>query len=154
MRRLSLLLTLAIAVFSSSLMASPQITVSNGSESRVFDRNELEAFPQTTIITTSPYFDGEVEFSGPTLARLVETLGLSGHSKIVLKALNNYEVGADLEELLSLDAIVATRRESKTMSVRDRGPFWIMLPLSERPELNKEDYHRFMVWQLSGIELK
>ena len=42
----------------------------------------------------------------------------------------------------------------QAMSVRDRGPFWIMLPLSERPELDDPLYHRFMVWQLSGIELE
>ncbi|MGP9833543.1 hypothetical protein [Marinobacter sp. NSM] len=40
------------------------------------------------------------------------------------------------------------------MSIRDRGPFWVMLPLSTRPELDEELYHRLMVWQLSEIILE
>ncbi|MBY6072020.1 hypothetical protein KUV35_11975 [Marinobacter salsuginis] len=141
-------------VFPAHVLAAPKLTITSGASTLVLDRNELESFPQTTFSTTSPYFDGEVQFSGPTLERVLETFGVSGQSQITLTALNNYKVTGSLEELLSLDAIIATRRESKTMSVRDRGPFWVILPLSERPELDTEDFHRYMVWQLSGIELE
>ncbi|WP_305965350.1 hypothetical protein [Marinobacter salsuginis] len=154
MRRLPLIFLLIIFAFSSSVLAAPKLTITSGTNTLVLDRNELESFPQTTFSTTSPYFDGEVQFSGPTLERVLETFGVSGQSQITLTALNNYKVTGSLEELLSLDAIIATRRDSKTMSVRDRGPFWVILPLSERPELDNEDFHRYMVWQLSGIELE
>lgn len=59
-----------------------------------------------------------------------------------------------MKELMSLDAIVSTRQNGEPMSIRQRGPYWIMLPLSERPELDSEDFHRYMVWQLNRIELK
>ncbi|WP_296935334.1 hypothetical protein [uncultured Marinobacter sp.] len=154
MRRLPLIFLLMIFVFPAHVLAAPKLTITNGASTLVLDRNELESFPQTTFSTISPYFDGEVQFSGPTLARVLETFGVSGQSQITLTALNNYNVSGSLEDLLSLDAIIATRRESKTMSVRDRGPFWVILPLSERPELDNEDFHRYMVWQLSGIELE
>jgi len=95
-----------------------------------------------------------VQFSGPTLARVLETFGVSEQSQITLAALNDYKVTGSFEELLALDAIIATRRDTKTMSVRDRGPFWVILPLSQRPELDEEAFHRYMVWQLSGIELE
>ena len=52
-----------------------------------------------------------------------------------------------------MDPIVATRMDSQPMSVRDRGPFWLMLPLSDRPELDEQEFHRFMIWQLEAIIL-
>lgn len=154
MRRLPLIFLLIIFAFSSNALAAPKLTITSEANTLVLDRNELESFPQSSFSTSSPYFDGEVGFSGPTLERVLEAFGVNGQAQITLTALNNYKVTGSLEELLSLDAIIATRRESKTMSVRDRGPFWVILPLSERPELNNEDFHRYMVWQLSGIELK
>ncbi|WP_278802227.1 hypothetical protein [Marinobacter nauticus] len=154
MLRFPLFFVLIFSAFSVSVYAEPKLSISSKSETLVLDRTELESFPQTTLFTTSPYYDGEAQFSGPTLARVLETFGITHQTEITLTALNNYKVTGSLSELLSVDAIVATRRNSSTMSVRERGPFWIILPLSQRPELDTEDFHRFMVWQLSGIELK
>lgn len=154
LRRLPLIFILFTFVFSAQAIAAPKLTITSDADTLVLDRNELESFPQTTFSTISPYFDGEVQFSGPTLSRVLETFGVSGETQITLTALNDYKVTGSLEELLSLDAIIATRRDAKTMSVRDRGPFWVILPLSQRPELDEEDFHRYMVWQLSDIELK
>lgn len=154
MRLVLMIASLVLALVSGQVLAGPELAVTNGSRTLVLDRSELEEkLPQTVIETTSPYFDGVVEFSGPSLKAVVEHLGVSGETEITLAALNDYRVTGNLEEMLSMDAIVATRRDGKAMSVRERGPFWVMLPLSERSELDNEDYHRFMVWQLSRIEL-
>ncbi|PPK49961.1 hypothetical protein [Marinobacter persicus] len=134
--------------------AAPKLEVTNRHETVVLEWADLEALPQTTIQTTSPYFEGSVEFSGPTLQAVIDQVGLSGESEMTLIALNDYRVSGSVNELLSLDAIVATRRNGKAMSVRQRGPFWLMLPMSDRPELDHEDYHRFMVWQLQRIKLQ
>ncbi|MFQ1877342.1 hypothetical protein ACK36J_07910 [Aeromonas veronii] len=40
------------------------------------------------------------------------------------------------------------------MTLRNKGPLWIIYPLSDHPELNKELYHSRMVWQLTAIESK
>ncbi|GAA0846241.1 molybdopterin-dependent oxidoreductase [Marinobacter szutsaonensis] len=133
--------------------AAPELVVRSGSKVLVLDRDELETFPQTTVTTSSPYYDGTVEFTGPTLKRVLDTFGLGDQTQLTFRALNDYQVKGTLAELLDLDAIIATRMDGRSMSVRNRGPFWIILPLSERPELDHGDYHRFMVWQLDQIEL-
>ncbi|WP_273004526.1 hypothetical protein [uncultured Marinobacter sp.] len=148
------LFALLFSLLSLPLQAAPKLTLISADRQQVLDRDQLEALPQTTIVTTSPYFEGTATFTGPTLARVLDALGVSGRSQATFLALNDYRVSGSLDELLSLDAIVATRKDGQAMSVRDRGPFWIMLPLSERPELDDPLYHRFMVWQLSGIELE
>lgn len=154
MRTFTALTALFLAFFSAPLFASPELVVEGSSGTLVFDFEELEAFPQTTVVTASPYFDGKEEFSGPTLKRVVERFGLSGETTLTMHALNDYKVGGSVEQLMDLDAIIATRRDSKKMSVRNRGPFWVILPLSDRPELDVEEVHRFMVWQLSRISLE
>jgi hypothetical protein len=134
-------------------LAAPTLELTNGNESTVLDWSDLESLPQATIKTASPYFEGEVEFSGPTLRSVINQIDASEKKKITFIALNNYRVSGDITKLLSMDAIVATRQDGKTMSIRQRGPFWVMLPLSDRPELDHEDFHRFMVWQLDQIKL-
>ncbi|HBC35160.1 MAG TPA: hypothetical protein DC045_12795 [Marinobacter adhaerens] len=149
----SLLALFATLLVATSLQAAPTLTITSGDEKLVLDRSELETFPQTQIVTTSPYFEGSAEFTGPSLSRVLETFDLSGDIRIVLRALNDYRVDGNLRELLAMDPIVATRMDSQPMSVRDRGPFWLMLPLSDRPELDEQEFHRFMIWQLEAIIL-
>ena len=154
MKTLLFFATIFLATVSSSAVGSPKLQIKSGDQTLILDRAELEAFPQTTIVTKSPYFDGEVAFTGPTLKRIVESFGVTGEAQLTLRALNDYQVSGSLDEVLGLDAIIATRMNAQTMSIRNRGPFWVILPLSDRPELDNEDYHRYMVWQLSEIQLE
>ena len=154
MKTLLIFMTVIMSSVSAMAIGAPALEIRSGGQKLVLEREELEAFPQTTVITRSPYFDGEVAFSGPTLKRIIENFGLSGETQITFRALNDYQVSGNLEEVLGLDAIIATRINSNLMSIRERGPFWIILPLSDRPELDDENYHRFMVWQLNAIRLE
>ncbi|WP_143751111.1 hypothetical protein [Marinobacter sp. LV10MA510-1] len=68
-----------------------------------------------------------------------------------LVAFNNYSTQTTFGKLKHADAIVATRKNDLPMSIRDRGPFWIIFPLIKRPDLENEDFYRLMSWQLSDI---
>jgi hypothetical protein len=153
-KSLMILAACLLVLASRPAAAAPELILRGAGEQRVLTRSDLEQLPQTTIVTASPYFPGRVAFSGPSLARVLSLLDTSRFSRVTLKALNSYQVSATLEELLALDAIIATRRDGEPMAVRDLGPFWVMLPLSDRPELDSLVYHRFMVWQLTHIELE
>ena len=39
------------------------------------------------------------------------------------------------------------------MRVRDKGPIWIIYPLSDYPALRKEEHHHAMVWQLKALSV-
>jgi hypothetical protein len=144
---------LVISFFSTVASAEPTLEIMVGGETITLSRSELESLPQQRITTTSPYFEGTQEFSGPSLQTLIDTYWQPGNERILFRALNDYAVEAPLQQALALDAIIATRRNSRVMSVRTHGPFWVMLPLSQQPSLNTTDNHRFMIWQLSEIEL-
>ncbi|MEJ6114555.1 hypothetical protein [Aeromonas salmonicida] len=50
--------------------------------------------------------------------------------------------------------LLAEKQDGKVLTLRNKGPLWIIYPLSEYPELNKEVYHSRMVWQLTALEIK
>lgn len=154
MKTLIIATTLILSSLSATAIGAPALEIRSGNQKQTLEREELEAFPQTTIITKTPYFDGDITYSGPTLKHVIENFGLSGETQITFRALNDYQVSGNLEEVLELDAIITTRINANPLSIRERGPFWIILPLSDRPELDSENHHRFMVWQLQQIYLE
>jgi hypothetical protein len=52
------------------------------------------------------------------------------------------------------DVIVAYRMNGEYMRVRDKGPMWLIYPLTSQPELDTEATHAKMIWQLKSLELR
>ena len=116
--------------------------------------SDLDNLTQHTITTHSPYYKGEVEFSGPKLVDVLSSVAdtaVEDNARISLHALNNYFVRTTIGDLKGVDALLATRKHGERLSIRERGPFWIILPLSDRQELDSEQFHRLMVWQLHKV---
>ncbi|MCL1479057.1 hypothetical protein MIH18_06995 [Marinobacter sp. M3C] len=133
---------------------SLQISKSSTGLVQSWSLGKVDALSQQRITTHSPFFPGTKTFSGPLLADLLAA-AFSAEPKestpIKLIALNNYSIQTTFGKLKHADAIVATRKNDLPMSIRDRGPFWIILPLNKRPDLENENFYRLMIWQLSDI---
>ncbi|MEX1058075.1 MAG: oxidoreductase, partial [Natronospirillum sp.] len=54
--------------------------------------------------------------------------------------------------LLEAHGVVVFERNGEPMPVRAYGPFWLLFPFSERPELVNRDIRNVSVWQLKKIE--
>lgn len=142
------------------LMAGPgpslEVVDHIGGKNSLITMTDLDALPQKSIETHSPYFEGSLLFTGPNLAEVLRTFSredVGSKTPLTLRAMNDYVVRTSLGVLAQSGAIIATRKEGSRLSIRERGPFWIMLPLSERPELDEESYHRLLVWQLQRIDI-
>ena len=48
----------------------------------------------------------------------------------------------------SSGAIIAYRMNGAEISVRDKGPLWIMFPFDQKPQLKAETIYSQSVWQL------
>ena len=155
-----------VMAFGALLMVSPplsaddslplEIVVEGKGPVALLSQSDLDSLTQQSIETVSPYFNGQIRFSGPELEAVLQHAAVSNVSDsrpITLRALNHYSVKTTTGALIETGAIVATRKSGSRLSLRDRGPFWIILPLSDRPELDNENYHRLLVWQLSHIEI-
>jgi len=112
---------------------------------------ELEALPQTTFTTNTPWTTTPTEFSGPALAELAG-LGPKA-SKAAVVAINDYSSEVPAEDWTDHGAILAVRLDGEYMKIRDKGPFWVMYPIDHGQEiLNTQLYHSRMVWQVRNID--
>lgn len=58
------------------------------------------------------------------------------------------------EDIDKYNPILAIRKDDKLMSVRDKGPVWVIYPLSDFKEEKNEVLHSRMVWQVDKIDIE
>ena len=115
-----------------------------------FTRAELTALGMTSLTTETPWMADEMLFEGPLLRDLLERVGARG-DRIEAVALNNYRVEIPLSDATGYDVILAMRVGGKDMSIRDRGPLWLIYPWSGHEELRQELYYSRAIWQIREI---
>jgi hypothetical protein len=125
-----------------------------GAGSTDFDMAALERLPQQRIVTDTPWYAGAREFSGPLLREVLRSAGVPPQAQRArLVALNDYRVDMPLEDARRHDVIVARLLDGKPMSVREKGPLFVMYPFDRNPALRSTPYYSRCVWQLRTIEL-
>jgi len=144
---------LAVAVVSLPALAQDptalQVIDANG-EAVSLSIADLDAMEQVTFTTTTIWTDGEVTFQGPSLRTVLEEAGIEA-ATVTLTALNDYTI-----EMPSPDAgfpVLATRMNGSTMSVRNKGPFWIVFPYDSDVSYQTEEIYSQSIWQLDRIEV-
>lgn len=115
------------------------------------DRAALEALPQVSFDTTTIWTEGRIAFRGPRLHDVLAAAGIT-KGRILLKALNDYEVEMGLEELGEDWPIIATRQNGQPFDVRDQGPLWLVFPYDEKIAISPERMHTLSVWQLVQVQ--
>ncbi|MFZ3582842.1 hypothetical protein ACOI1H_11800 [Loktanella sp. DJP18] len=132
------------------LTVTGQITVTNGNGVAEFDQAMLDGLPQRTTTATTPWLDGPHQFSGPTGAAILDAVGAKGQNLQII-ALNDYAADVPAGDLTEFDVIFATAIDDKVLSVRDKGPLFLIYPFDDRPELYNEVYFGRSVWQINRI---
>ena len=127
------------------------VTETNSDGQAVFDREMLEALPGREAKMETPWTEGQVTFSGPYLRSVLEAAGAKG-TRLVVHALNDYSAEVPFEDG-KLDTILAVRMNGAEMSVRDKGPTWIIYPFDLNHDLYNERYFTRSVWQIKSIEV-
>lgn len=117
---------------------------------RTLDPAAVDALPQVEFTTETPWTSGDQRFSGPSLGTLAALGGVPVTSARVT-ALNDYEMDVPAEDWEKNGAILASRRNGEIMPVVDKGPYWVMYPISSDPKLDTQFYHGRMVWQVNAI---
>jgi hypothetical protein len=141
----------------SASAADPILTLTgaaDGAKTTVaLDLAAMDALPQTSFRTSTPWHEGVVEFSGVRLKDCLAAAKIAG-TKVQLVALNDYAVDAQLDELVDGDALLATRQNGKVMSVEDKGPVFLIFPFDSRRELQHQSYYSRAVWQLAELNIE
>lgn len=120
---------------------------------RTLDAAAVEALPQMEFTTTTPWTTGMQHFSGPSLGALAGLeVGPVVNARVT--ALNDYEMDVPAEDWVDNGAILAIRRNGDLMPISDKGPYWVMYPISSNPKLDAQFYHGRMVWQVRSIDFQ
>lgn len=151
-------LGIAIMVFMANVLAAraeTALVLSRGPgnvEILEFSLDELRAMPQTTIVTENEFTDGKVEYRGPLVRDVLERLALNQADTIRFTAVNDYYVDIPTSDFTRFDAILALEADGKPLSRRDKGPIWLMYPISDHDALQAPIYVNRLIWQIYRIE--
>jgi hypothetical protein len=132
------------------LTISGKVTSPNIGQTAGFSMAMLEALPQKTFTTKTPWYPAPVEFTGPLLRDVLAAAGSKG-DKLVALALNDYKTEIPMTDTIAHDMIVARLLNGKPMAIRDRGPLFIVYPFDTKAELRAERYYNRSAWQLSRL---
>lgn len=132
------------------LTVSGQIGQTNVGDTAQFDLAMLDALPQRTTQTKTPWYDASRSFSGVVASALFETLGAQG-TMVTVTALNDYSADIPMSDFIDHPVILASRLDGAELSVRDKGPLFIIYPFDTDAELYNEVYFSRSVWQLKSI---
>ncbi|WP_339949133.1 molybdopterin-dependent oxidoreductase [uncultured Albimonas sp.] len=112
---------------------------------------DLAAMPQTQVRAVTPWTEGVVVFEGVPFADLAARVGVS-EGPVALTALNAYQITLDAAQVIASGGVLALKMDGKTMSVRDKGPIWLVFPSEARPELAATDNTHMWIWQVNAID--
>ncbi len=135
------------------LTVTGALEASNSDQGVELDLEMLEALGTTTVVTTTIWTSGPQTFEGVELATLVEALEIEG-STLLATAINDYTVEVPVSDAVEGGPIVAFAANGAPMSVRDKGPLWIVYPYDSNPEYRSEVIYSRSIWQLDRIEAK
>jgi hypothetical protein len=106
-----------------------------------------------TVETKTPWYKDSVKFEGVPLDRLMAHVGAKGE-RVQAIALNDYSVEIPMEDFAKHRAILALKRDGEYMSVRDKGPLFVVYPYDSDPELRSQKFYSRSAWQVNRLIVK
>ena len=117
------------------------------------DEAALAALPQVEFETATPWTLGTHRYRGPTLKSVLAQQQVDSASAIDVAALNGYQQRVDLSLFAKWPLTLVRYQDDKPLTRRNKGPLWLLVPLSAHPDMDVSAIHNNMVWQVIRIEV-
>ncbi len=117
------------------------------------DEAALAALPQVEFETATPWTLGTHRYRGPTLKSVLAAQQVDSASAIDVAALNGYQQRVDLSLFAKVPLTLVRYQDDKPLTRRNKGPLWLLAPLSAHPDMDVSAIHNNMVWQVIRIEV-
>jgi len=134
------------------LTVSGNIAHTNSEQTAEFDLAMLQSIPQSTIKTETPWTEGINDFTGPKIQDLLKFLAAEGEF-IEATALNGYKVTIPMQDVKQHSVILALQHNGEVLSVRRRGPSWVIYPWSDMKLSRNHKYYTRSIWQLKSLNI-
>ncbi|MEM9200330.1 MAG: molybdopterin-dependent oxidoreductase [Actinomycetota bacterium] len=115
------------------------------------DRAGLESVGPVTATVFEPFVSAEMEFTGVSLAAVLQAAGVADDATLVLRALDDYEVSFTMAELVEDSALLVTRQADEPIAVADGGPIRVVFTDPDSP-LGRN--LALWIWSLAEIEVE
>ncbi|MFT5630768.1 MAG: hypothetical protein ACI9HB_001939 [Gammaproteobacteria bacterium] len=117
------------------------------------DYESLSAFDATMIETSTIWTEGTHVFEGVSLHTLAEYLSVTD-GMILATAINDYMVEIPVSDAVEGGPIVAYLMDGEKMSVREKGPLWVIYPYDSNSDYRSEVTYTRSIWQLDRLEIE
>lgn len=134
------------------LTISGDIANTNVGDTAQFDLAMLQALPSHEFQTDTIWTERTHTFTGVTLGTLMETVGAGGDT-VRAVALNDYAVDIPMADAEDDSALVAYHMDGREMSVREKGPLWVVYPYASASRYRSEVIYSRSIWQLDRLEV-
>jgi hypothetical protein len=135
------------------LTISGKISNTNSGDTATFDRPMLEALGMRQFTTHTKWDNDAVTFEGPYMADLMKAVGAAGETAQAI-ALNDYHTDIPISDFVQYKPILALKRDGAYMSVREKGPLFVVYNYDSDPELKQQKYYGRSAWQVAQFVIK
>jgi hypothetical protein len=130
-----------------------QIALNTADQGAAFDLAMLQAMEQTTFQTSTIWTEGPQAFTGVSLHTLLDCLGATG-TVIAASALNDYTIEIPVSDAVEGGPILAYEVNGKPLSVREKGPLWIVYPYDSSSAYQSEVIYARSIWQVARMQVR
>ncbi len=135
------------------LTISGKITITNDGDKASFDRAMLEALGMQKFTTHTKWDNDAVTFEGPLMSAVMDVVGAKGETAQAV-ALNDYHTDIPISDFVQYKPILALKRDGAYMSVREKGPLFVVYNYDSDPELKQQKYYGRSAWQVAQFVIK
>ncbi len=164
-KKIALVLSLAVGLVSISmaqemeapsgdvvLTVSGDLSMTNDGDQLLLDLDMLMALPATTFETSTIWTEGVHDFTGVSLADFATSIGVEA-GQFLATAINDYTVEIPFSDAVVDGPIIAYLMDGEAMSVRDKGPLWVIYPYDSNSLYRSEVVYSRSIWQLDRVEI-
>ena len=114
---------------------------------------QLQALPQHELTEQPTNFPKPGKFRGPLLADVLKLAGAEGKDA-KLTAFDEYQVSITADEMAQHQPILSLELDGATLIGHDFGPYFVMWPFKEKPEIDNDTFQSKAIWQVIKIEVQ
>ena len=86
---------------------------------------------------------------------VLDVIGLNADATTLKgKSLNDYPIEVSIADAREWPTIVAVKLDGKYMSVRDKGPLWLVDLRHMRAQFGNDKFNACWIWQIATIEVQ
>ncbi len=115
-----------------------------------FNVAALERLPRHVIETNTIWTEGVQVFEGVLLKDFLAHIGVS-EGNIEASATNEYLIDINVNEATDIAPLIAYKRNGEYMSLRDKGPLWVVFPYDASEEFRRDEIYAQSIWQVDSF---